>query len=113
MRDYELMYIIAPNFGDDDACAQFAEQITTMIGNHGGTVNPASALQPISGRRRLAYAIRRESRDVTEGYYVLTQFSADPAQIHVIERDLKLAEPIMRHLITLAQASATKGAEEQ
>lgn len=113
MRDYELMYIIAPSLGDDEACAAYADRINTMVTNNGGTIQPVSEAQSISGRRKLAYPMRRESKDVTEGYYVTTQFGADPQSITAIERELKLADPIMRYLITLNIVPATTAEIEQ
>jgi small subunit ribosomal protein S6 len=98
MRDYELMYIINPSIGGDEEYTAFADRITSMITSHGASLVEGEP-SPLSGRRRLAYPIRAESRDVTDGFYVLTRFQAEPNQISTIERDLKLAEPIMRYLL--------------
>ncbi|GAC1362373.1 MAG: 30S ribosomal protein S6 [Herpetosiphon sp.] len=100
MRDYELMYVIAPNLGDDEACSALAEQLNQSMTNSGAAIKPSPMPQPIAGRRRLAYPIRRESRDVTEGFYVVTNFEAKPEAIREIDRLLKLSEPVMRYLIT-------------
>ncbi len=112
LRDYELMYIIAPTHGDDEACAAFAEQMAATITTNGAEITPNEGLQPIGGRRKLAYAMRRESKDVHEGYYVLLQFQAEPAKIVEIERSIKLSDPIMRYLITLPSAEADKPVEQ-
>lgn len=115
MRDYELMYIIAPSFGNDEDCAGFAEQFEATITNNGGTItaaNPAATPSPLTGRRKLAYAIRRELKDVTEGYYVLLQFQAEPTALTEIERVLKLADPVMRYLITLPRPEPVKADDQ-
>ena len=98
MRAYELMYIINPGIGGDEEYTAFIDRINSLITSNGGTLIPGEP-SPIGGRRRLAYPIRAESRDLSEGYYVLTRFEADPNKITVIERDLKLAEPILRYLL--------------
>lgn len=98
MREYELMYVINPTIGGDEEYAAFAERINTMIANYGGTpVNGEPS--PIAGRRRLAYPIRAGGQDLTEGYYVLSRFQAQPEQIEQIERDLKITEPVIRYLL--------------
>ena len=99
MREYELMYIINPTLGGDEEYAAFVDRINSLLTSHGATLVPNGEPSPIGGRRKLAYPIRSESKDLTEGFYVLTRFEAGPAQINVIERDLKLAEPIMRYLL--------------
>ncbi len=98
MRDYELMYIVNPGIGGDEEYAAFADRITAMLTSHGVTL-VASEPSPLAGRRKLAYPIRVESRDLTDGFYVLTMFQAEPDQIVKIERDLKLSEPVLRYLL--------------
>ncbi len=98
MRAYELMYVVNPGIGGDEEYAAFADRVNALITSHGGTLVNGEP-SPIAGRRRLAYPIRADGRDLTEGYYVLARFEADPDQIRLIERDLKLAEPIIRYLL--------------
>lgn len=98
MRDYELMYIVNPGIGGDEEYAAFVERINTLITSFGGTLVNGEP-SPISGRRKLAYPIRSNGQDLTEGFYVLSRFRAQPDQIARIERDLKLAEPIIRYIL--------------
>ncbi len=102
MRDYELMYVINPTIGGDEEYAAFADRINSMITSHGATM-VAGEPSTLAGRRRLAYPIRFESRDLTDGFYVLNLFQAEPTQIAVIERDLKLSEPIIRYILIKAE----------
>jgi len=99
MRVYELMYIINPAIGGDEEYTAFADRINTLLTSHGATTVIESEPSPLSGRRKLAYPIRVESQDLTEGYYVVSRFEAGPEQITLIERDLKLAEPIIRYML--------------
>jgi ribosomal protein S6 len=40
---------------------------------------------------------------LSEGFYVFTRFEAQPQQIAVIERNLKLTETVVRYLLTAAE----------
>ncbi|HEX6293218.1 MAG TPA: 30S ribosomal protein S6 [Herpetosiphonaceae bacterium] len=101
-RNYELMYIIDPTVGGDEDYTAIAERVQGYIANAGATVQDGEAIAP-TGRRKLAYAIRHNGQDLTEGFYVFTRFEAQPQQIPTIERDLKLTEQIMRYLLTVVE----------
>jgi small subunit ribosomal protein S6 len=96
------MYIIDSTIGGDEQYASVTERINTAIGNAGATITDGEVLAP-TGRRKLAYPIRHNSRDLTEGFYVFTRFSAQPQQITTIERDIKLTEEVIRYLLTSAE----------
>ena len=100
IRTYELMYIIDPTIGEEQDYQAVTDRVNTSIGNAGATINDGEAIAP-TGRRKLAYPIRHNSRDLTEGFYVFVQFQAQPQQIATIERDLKLTEQVFRHLLTV------------
>ncbi len=65
MRAYELMYVVNPGIGGDEEYAAFAERINTMITSHGGSLVTGGEPNPILGRRKLAYPIRADGRDLT------------------------------------------------
>jgi small subunit ribosomal protein S6 len=96
------MYIIDPTVGSDEDYAAINERVNGFIGNAGATISNDEAIAP-SGRRRLAYPIRHNSQDLSEGFYVFTRFEAQPQQIAVIERNLKLTETVVRYLLTAAE----------
>lgn len=100
VRNYELMYIIDPTVGGDEEYTAITDRINNSITNAGATISDGEALAP-TGRRKLAYPIRHNSQDLGEGFYVLTRFDAQPQQIAVIERDIKLTEQIIRYLLTV------------
>lgn len=89
-RNYEMMYIIKPTL-DEDAIDAVAKKVDDAIGAIGGSIEKSEK----RGRKRLAY----EVKDFKDGYYVLTHFKADPAQLTEFERVLKLNEDVIRHLI--------------
>lgn len=99
-RTYELMYIIDPTIGGDDEYAGITERINTAITGTGATLSDEEVLAPV-GRRKLAYTIRHNGKDLTEGFYVLQRFRAAPSQIASIERSIKLTEQVVRHLLTV------------
>lgn len=101
-RTYELMYIIDPTIGGDEEYATITDRITAAISSAGATLSDEEVLGP-TGRRKLAYTIRHNGKDLSEGFYVLLRFTAQPEQVAPMERSIKLTEQIMRYLITLPQ----------
>lgn len=90
MRSYELVFIVDPELEGDDLTAVI-ERVKTLVERNGGQV----AQVELWGLRRLAYPIRNQ----WEGQYVLMQLEMEPQGVGGLERDLGLAEQVMRHLI--------------
>ncbi|MCR4962682.1 MAG: 30S ribosomal protein S6 [Firmicutes bacterium] len=91
MRKYEVMYIIKPSF-EDEKYAAIIDKYNALIQSNGGEV---LKVEPW-GKRRLAYEIDK----LREGYYVLLQMMASPELPKELERNFKIADEIMRFLIT-------------
>jgi small subunit ribosomal protein S6 len=89
--NYELMYIIDLDKGEEDIAAIVAK-FKTLIEAH-GTLNELEEI----GRRRLAYLIN----DKPEGYYVLLKFQSAPEFPAELDRVLKITDGVMRSLITV------------
>jgi len=89
--DYELMYIIDVDLGDEQIAAM-VEKFKALI-EANGTVNELEEM----GRRKLAYLIN----DKPEGYYVLVKFTSGPDFPAELDRILKITDGIMRSLITV------------
>ena len=47
------------------------------------------------GKRRLAYEIKK----FRDGFYVLVNFTAEPAVVAEVDRQLKIADEVIRHLV--------------
>jgi small subunit ribosomal protein S6 len=90
MRSYELVFIVDPELEGDDLTAVI-ERVKTLVERNSGQV---AQVEPW-GLRRLAYPIRKQ----WEGQYVLMQLEMEPQGVAGLERDLALAEQVMRHLI--------------
>jgi len=94
MRDYELVFIVPPDVQDDDLTA-VTSQVQSFIEREGGQVQKTD----MWGMRRLAYPINNH----WEGQYVLMHVAQDPARVSSFERDLRLAEKVIRHLVVLRE----------
>ncbi len=90
MREYEVMYIIKPNF-EDDKYTEIIEKYNALIQANGGEI---LKVEPW-GKRRLAYEIEK----LREGYYVLLRINGAPELPKELERNFKIADVIMRYLV--------------
>lgn len=90
MHDYELVLIAVPQL-DDEAVATLTQRVAGWITAANGTVTNTN----VWGRRQLAYAIRK----LTEGIYVQLNYQMNPAASRELDRNLRLDEQIIRHLV--------------
>jgi len=70
LRDYEVVYIFAATFDEDAVNAKLEAYAGKLFGSADGEVTAVDHW----ATRQLAYPINKEN----QGYYVVTQFSADP-----------------------------------
>lgn len=90
MRNYEIMYIIAPNL-DETATKEIIERFNGVLTTNGAEITNSKEM----GKRRLAYEIN----DLREGFYVLLQVQSNPEAIAEFNRLTKINENIIRVLI--------------
>jgi small subunit ribosomal protein S6 len=88
--DYEVTYILRPNLEEADIDARVTT-VADALRTSGSEVGEIEKM----GKRRLAYEIK----DVREGHYVVMKFKGDAAQAKELERQLRLNEDVMRHLL--------------
>ena len=88
-ESYEVVYIIDPNQGEE-AVAATVEKFKALAEQHGSAVEVEEW-----GKRKLAYAIDYK----TEGYYVLMNFTSDPAFPRELDRVLGITDGILRSMI--------------
>ena len=91
MIDYEMTYILRPQLEEADIATRIAS-VAEMLRNNGGEI--VGEIEQM-GKRRLAYEID----DVREGFYVVMKFKGDAAQAKELERQMRLNEDVMRHLL--------------
>jgi small subunit ribosomal protein S6 len=96
MRDYELMVVLTPEL-DDEGIAATSERVKSMVTSRGGEIVDVQEW----GRRRLAYPIRK----FREGHYSVTKLRLSPEAADPLDRSLRLAEPVIRHLLVRTDES--------
>ncbi len=103
MRKYEVMLIL-PAEADDKVVSGATDRITGVLGQSGGEVQKVERW----GRRRLAYELDRH----TEGFYLVVEFTADPASLRELDRVLSLADEVIRFKVAvLPEKAAARGRE--
>ncbi len=90
LTDYEMTYILRPSL-DEAQVEERISQIADLLRNAGGEVGDIDRM----GKRRLAYEID----DVREGYYAIMKFKGDAAQAKELDRQLRLADDVLRTLL--------------
>ena len=88
---YEALVVLNTKEGEE-AVKSLIEKINDLIAKN-ATVDKVDEW----GKRRLAYPIQ----DETDGYYVLWNFSSEPAFPAELDRVLKITDGVLRSLITL------------
>ena len=89
---YETMYII-DSTGSEETTAALVNKFKTLI-EQNGTIESFNEW----GKRKLAYPIN----DMTEGFYVLVNYTADPSFVAELERIFNITEGVMRSMTTKA-----------
>ncbi len=103
-RNYELMFIVSPEL-DEEALDSLLQRVQQYLENAETQVFSRKAW----GLRRLAYTLKGQR----EGRYFLVLFAARPDIINELDRNLRVNEGILRHLITRAEGvEGPKSSEE-
>jgi small subunit ribosomal protein S6 len=89
VKKYEVMYIVKPL--EEEATNAVVEKFENLIKNNGGDVEKTDRW----GKKRLAY----ELNDFVEGYYVVVNFTAEPAVVAELDRVMKITDEILKHMI--------------
>ncbi len=90
MRDYELGIVVSPEASEEQTKG-ILDRVTQVVQTNGGQVVKVHPW----GRRRLAYPIDRHR----DGLYFFLDLSLTPQTVLEIDRNLKVAEEVIRHLI--------------
>lgn len=90
MRDYELVFIVSPQVAEESLNA-VVEKVSQYITATGGSITEVTPW----GKRKLAYPIN----NFNEGSYFVAQLKMDPKGAKELERDLRLSEEVIRHLL--------------
>lgn len=90
LREYEMVVVLNAAL-DDEALAALNQKISGWITTAGGSVANIN----VWGRRQLAYQIGKH----TSGIYVQFDFQLAPSASRELERNLRIEENVVRHLV--------------
>jgi len=89
INKYETI-IVVDNSKGEEATVAAIDKFKSLIEKNGEIENVAEW-----GKRTLAYPIN----DLTEGYYVLIDFSAKPTFIYELERRYRISSEVLRTIV--------------
>jgi small subunit ribosomal protein S6 len=92
VKNYELVFVVKPN-ADEETKAAVLNKVKEVIATEGEV-----ATVDTWGTKKLAYPIAK----FTEGYYVLVNFKSGVDVPKEIDRNLKINENVIRHMIVVA-----------
>ncbi len=95
MRRYETVFILRLDLGESQT-KETIRRFEGLVGSNGGELIDTDEW----GSRELAYDIKGEHR----GYYVRLDYVAPETTTHEVERNLKLADGVLRYLSVLVEA---------
>ena len=90
MRGYEVMTIHRPDLTEDDVEVKVGE-LESHLANTGASVEK----RDLWGKRRFVYEIDH----LSEGYYSVVSFQAEPDAVDSLDRMLSLTDEVVRHKI--------------
>ena len=90
LAQYELIYVVAPDVGDEKVSAVH-EEVVALVARFDGRIVKTENW----GRRRLAYEIKRH----TEGAYTLELIEGSGEMLQELDRRLRVLDQVMRHLV--------------
>jgi small subunit ribosomal protein S6 len=104
VQKYECVMVLHPGIAEAEATT-IVERFQTSVAGHGGEVS----LHDHWGRRELAYPIEKQ----TTGDYHLVMFTADNSFVVEADRDMRLDEKVLRHLIVIDEEWAEQNRKSQ
>jgi len=96
LNAYELLFILRPDL-EEEATTAAIDKYVNLIQQNQGAVDQVSRW----GKKRLAYEIR----DFKEGIYTLVQFQGVSATIKELDRLMRLADEVLRHMVVRKDAA--------
>ena len=90
MNKYEILFIL-DNAAAEEAKEAMIAKMTSLVTENGGSVEKVDKW----GAKKLAYPVNYK----TEGYYVLMNYECAPELISEMERQLRISDIAMRHMV--------------
>ena len=104
MRAYEELFIVKPDTPEEEVDA-YIGQIKDLITNGHGNVEKVDNW----GVRKLAYRVGK----LSEGRYVLIQFSSGPELVHEVERRMRVTDSVVKFITVRTDEKAKKIAKRK
>jgi len=104
LRTYQTVIVIDSLLKNEEI-DEIVNKVERVISNNGGTKVSIDRW----GKKRLAYEIKKRQY----GYYVEIVFDAPPNLIHILEREYRLEENILRYLSVHLNKRALEYREQQ
>ncbi|MDR1426751.1 MAG: 30S ribosomal protein S6 [Bifidobacteriaceae bacterium] len=95
MRPYEIMIILDAD-SEESTITPALDKFLTVITQAGGTIDKVDTW----GKRHMAYPIKKK----IDGFYVVVNFTAAPADAQELDRQLGLSEVVLRTKLLRVEA---------
>jgi small subunit ribosomal protein S6 len=99
-KDYETLFILKPDFTEEEVTAAIAK-LTDYLTKQGGEIMEEER----QGKRRLAYTIKKQRY----GYYALLRFTIEPGKIEGLEKIFRFNEEYLKNIIVIYDTAAGRG----
>ena len=103
MQNYETMYILRPDLGEEQVELAIAKYQNILRENGGDQVEIQHR-----GKRRLAYEIKKQR----DGVYIQMNYKAKGSAIAFLERAMRLSDEVIRYLTIKPEAVTEETAKE-
>jgi small subunit ribosomal protein S6 len=101
LREYETIYILRPDV-DADGADRVAQRVTEVVEREQGRLVKFEAW----GRRKLAYEVQKQRK----GVYVYVKYLGKGGLVQELERNLRLADVVLKHLTVQTRDDVDVGA---
>ena len=102
-REYETIYILKPDV-DAESADKLGQRVQEVVARENGKLTKVE----LWGRRRLAYDIAKQKR----GVYVYLKYLGDGRVVAEVERNLRLADGVLKYQTVLVGNDVELGAVE-
>lgn len=99
VNHYEVCYLVGANYTEEELIP-LKEKIAATIAKAGGKISLEDSL----GKKKLAYPIKGNH----QGYYLIYQFDLEKDKLKELDRELKLTNELLRHIITISNPQKGK-----
>jgi small subunit ribosomal protein S6 len=99
MNRYLLTLVIKPEISDGDRKTLLDDVKKKMLGDTGKITK-----EDLWGLRDLTYTIKRQ----TKGFYAHFEFETDPSVAKILDKNIRVEEDIIRHLLVRNDIKAAK-----